>query len=274
VTAGDWAAIAAAAVAVATLLGGYVQFVLRRTGLGQVEFDLELTEHYRGPKELIVEIACVIKNLGSNMVVVENLQLRARYRTARDDQEERDASQGRTEQEGRDRQGRDNSEVGWRGIEPELRHAIKPEVRDPDPEKRLLPGAWFYVLQPPRVWPGEGARWKIWSRLSSPLRRREEPAPEKPRTDVLRTFVQAGVTQRYRRPITLPADAQALHVWGAFYYRIEIRGLLTRFLIATVGRPPRGMDWRKVMFPHTVRRTFSLTGLNAAHPSEASMDSQ
>jgi hypothetical protein len=104
VTPGDIAAIVGAAAALVALAGGYVQFVLRRSGLGQVEFDVELTNHHRGPTQLIVEIACMIKNLGSNMVIVTNVQIRARYRHAGD------------------------SETSKDGVEPALEHVIKPDV--------------------------------------------------------------------------------------------------------------------------------------------------
>jgi hypothetical protein len=80
VTPGDIAAIVSAVVALLVLLGGYVGFVLGRTVMGQVEFDVELMNHHRGPKQLIAEIACVLRNLGPNMVIVTNVQLRARYR--------------------------------------------------------------------------------------------------------------------------------------------------------------------------------------------------
>jgi hypothetical protein len=195
VTPADVAAIVTAVVALLALAGGYVQFVLRRTGLGQLEFDVELTKHSPGPKEQIAEIVFVIKNLGANMVIVEHLQVRARYRL------------------------RGDAETSTNGVEPALPHAIAPDV--PQSDRLLLGKHWFWVLKQ-------------------------------------RTFIQPGVTQRYRQPITAPVEAQVLHVWGAFDYRIEIGGLLTRALIALVARPPRDLDWRKGVRAHTVRRTFSL----------------
>ena len=210
-TPGDIAALVTAVAVLSTLVGGFVQFVLRRTGLGQVEFDVDLTRHYRGPTQVIVEIACVIKNLGSSMVIVENVQLRARYRKTPDPEETRD------------------------GVEPALAHVIKPdkaEYDNPkyDPEDKLLGEDWFWVLRP-------------------------------------RTFIQPGVTQRYRKPFAMPTEATVLHVWGAFDYRIQISGLGTRALIALVARPPHDLDWRKGIRAHTVRRTFSLSELGAAEPS-------
>jgi hypothetical protein len=214
VTPGDIAALLVAVAALLTLVGGYVQYVLRRTGLGQVEFDLELTHHYRGPKQLIVEISCVIKNVGSSMVIVENVQLRAKYRKSRDPEETRG------------------------GVEPALAHVIKPvkaEYENPkyDPKRKLLTEDWFWVLRP-------------------------------------RTFIQPSVTQRYRKPFAISAEAQVLHVWGAFDYRIQIGGAGTRALIGLVARPPRDLDWRKGIRAHTVRRTFSLSEPGAPQPSSNS----
>jgi hypothetical protein len=206
VTPGDLAAIVGAVAALVALAGGYVQFVLRRSGLGQVEFDVELTNHHRGPTQLIVEIACVIKNLGSNMVIVTNVQIRARYRQVGD------------------------SETSKDGVEPALEHVIKPDVPQEDPERRLLRGDWFYLVR-------------------------------------TRTFIQPGVTQRYRKPFALPAEARILHVWGAFDYQIEIKGLLTRALIALFAKPPRNLDWRKGIRAHTVRRTFTLAAPSGAGES-------
>jgi hypothetical protein len=205
VTPGDIAAIVSIAVAILALAGGYVQFVLRRTGLGQVEFDVELTNHHRGPTQLIAEIACVMTNLGSNMVIVTNVQLRARYRLAGDSEDSTD------------------------GVEPTLEHVIEPAVPQGDP--LLLGKHWFFVVKP-------------------------------------RTFVQPGVTQRYRQPVVVPAEAQVLHVWGSFDYRIEIKGLLTRALISLAAKPPRDLDWRKGIRAHTVRRTFSLATPSGAGESE------
>lgn len=73
-SAGDIAAIVTAVVAVIALCGGYAQFVLKRSGLGYVEFDVEFTEHHVGQAHLIGELACVIRNvrdasLGSDPVL-------------------------------------------------------------------------------------------------------------------------------------------------------------------------------------------------------------
>ena len=79
-----------------------------------------------------------------------------------------------------------------------------------------------------------------------------------------RTFIQPGVTQRYRKPISVPAETQVLHVWGAFDYRIQTKGL-TSLLIGLAGPPPPDIDWRKGIRAHTVRRTFSLASTVGAN---------
>jgi hypothetical protein len=194
-TPGDIAAIVTAVVALVALGGGYVQFVLRRSGLGYVEFDVEFTNHHRGPTQLIAEIVCVFKNVGSSMVIVTNVRCRARYRQVGD------------------------SEDSTNGVEPTFEHVIVPAMQAAGEH-------WFFLV--------EG-----------------------------RTFIQPGVTQRYRKPIVMPVEAQVLHVWGSFDYRIETKGL-TRVLIGLAARPPRDIDWRQGIRNHTVRRTFSLAAANDA----------
>ena len=191
-SAGDIAAILTAAVAVVALVGGYVQFVLRRSGLGYVEFDVEFTSLHQGATRVIGDIVCVIKNVGSSMVIATNVQCRVRYRTVRD------------------------AEEATYGVEPFFPHAIEPaatEVGDL----------------------GKHSFW-VWKN---------------------RTFIQPGVTQRYRKPIQLPAEVEVLNVLGSFDYRIETKGL-TRALLGLAAQPPTDMDWRRGIRHHTVRRSFSV----------------
>jgi hypothetical protein len=192
VSPGDVAAIVTAVVALVALAGGYVQFVLRRSGLGYVEFDVEFTDHHRGPANLIGELAFVINNVGSSMVVVTNVQCRARYRLEGDSEDITD------------------------GVEPRFEHVIESATQ---PAGTSLGEHWFFVMES-------------------------------------RTFVQPGVTLRYRKPIVMPVEAPLLHVWGSFDYRIEARRL-THALIGLAARPPTDMDWREGI-RHTVRRTFPL----------------
>jgi len=182
-------AIITAVVAVVALVGGYVQFVLRRSGVGYIEFDVEYTAHHHGRAGLIGELEFVIRNVGSSMVVLIDVQCRARYRRDGDPEDRSD------------------------GVEPRFEHVIAPAAGTSPGEH------WFVVI---------GSR----------------------------TFVQPGVTLRYRKPIAMPADAQLLHVWGSLDYRIE-SGRLTRVLMGLVARPPADMDWREGI-RHTVRRTFSV----------------
>jgi hypothetical protein len=202
VSAGDIAAIVTAVVAVVALGGGYVQFVLRRSGLGYVEFDVEFTTLHRGATRLIGEIVCVIKNVGSSMVIATNVQCRVRYRTSGDHEE------------------------ATHGVEPSLEHAIEPAVGD------------IGTL-------GEHSFW----------------------VSKDRTFIQPGVTQRYRKPIQLPAGVEVLNVLGSFDYRIETKGL-TRVLLGLAAQPPTDMDWREGIRHHTIRRSF-LAAAVASDVSES-----
>lgn len=72
-----------------------------------------------------------------------------------------------------------------------------------------------------------------------------------------RTFIQPGVTQHYRKPVSLPADAQLVHIWASFDYYIEM-SRATRFLIRWLAAPPKTLDWRCGISNHTVRRTFLI----------------
>ena len=198
---GDLAAIVTAAVALLGLGSAYVQFVLRRSGLGYVEFDVEFVDLQQGTTQLIGEIVCVIKNVGSSMVIVTNVQCRVRYRTQRD------------------------AEETTHGVEPSFEHAVKPPERDV----------------------GTLGRHSFWVSKD-------------------RTFIQPGVTQRYRKPIQLPIEVQVLNILGSFDYRIETKGL-TRALLGLAAQPPTDMDWREGIRHHTVRRSFSVGGATDASES-------
>jgi hypothetical protein len=198
VTAGDIAGIITAFVALLALAGGYVQFVLRRSGLGYVEFDVEFTSHHRGQTQSIGELDFVIKNVGSSMVIVEKLQCRVRYRIC-------------------------GAKASADGVEPAFEHLLEPVGQAAG---TFLGEHWFYVME-------------------------------------TRTFIQPGVTQRYRKPVVVPSEAEVLHVWGAFDYKIQIKGL-TRALIGLAAPPPPGIDWREGIRAHTVRRTFSLDAPRAS----------
>src|SRR5215469_14068426 len=79
---GEIAALVTAVAAVCALAAGYVQFVLRRWLLPSVEFDVEFTCFNGEPGHVIGEVACLIKNTGSNMLLVTGIRCRMSYRCA------------------------------------------------------------------------------------------------------------------------------------------------------------------------------------------------
>jgi hypothetical protein len=81
---GDIAAIITAAVAFLALIGGYVQFVLRRALLPCLEFDVEFLTLSRSTTsdESIGEVLLRIKNEGPAVGYVTNVRCRVRYRLA------------------------------------------------------------------------------------------------------------------------------------------------------------------------------------------------
>ncbi|MFE2288988.1 hypothetical protein ACFXDJ_33065 [Streptomyces sp. NPDC059443] len=81
---GEVATVITAVVALFAVCGGYVQFVLRRSLLPCVEFDVEFALLHRGPSQTVGEVACIVRNVGPNMAVVENVRIRCRYRLAGD----------------------------------------------------------------------------------------------------------------------------------------------------------------------------------------------
>ncbi|MFF0001791.1 hypothetical protein [Streptomyces avermitilis] len=81
---GEVATVITAVVALFAVCGGYVQFVLKRSLLPCVEFDVEFALLHRGPSQAVGEVACTVRNVGPNMAVVENVRIRCRYRLAGD----------------------------------------------------------------------------------------------------------------------------------------------------------------------------------------------
>jgi hypothetical protein len=68
-----------------------------------------------------------------------------------------------------------------------------------------------------------------------------------------RAFIQPGVTQVYRKPLTVPGEAALIHVWAAFEYQLSV-GPLTRRLAKILiyhAETPEHLDY-------TVRRTFAV----------------
>lgn len=72
-----------AAVALLALIGGYVQFVLRRALLPCIEFDVEFSALNRSASDQPVgDILCRIRNEGPAVGYVTNVRCRIRYRLA------------------------------------------------------------------------------------------------------------------------------------------------------------------------------------------------
>jgi hypothetical protein len=108
--------------------------------------------------------------------------------------------------------------VAYDGIEPAFGHLVQPAT-GPGPTPRLMLGNGGFVFAP---------RWQD-------------------------AFIQPGVTQIYRKPLTVPGEAVLIHVWAAFEYRIPVgplSGLLARILIHHA-ETPRRLDY-------TIRRTFAV----------------
>jgi hypothetical protein len=68
--------------------------------------------------------------------------------------------------------------------------------------------------------------------------------------DLERSFIQPGVTHRYRKPVAVPVDAVAVHAWVAFDYRLRVGRVAWALAGRFMERPPS----RTV--PFNVRRTF------------------
>jgi hypothetical protein len=78
---GSIAAIITAAAALAALIGGYVQFVLRRALLPCIEFDMEfLVLDRSATDQLVGEILLIIRNVGPAVGYVTNVRCRVLYR--------------------------------------------------------------------------------------------------------------------------------------------------------------------------------------------------
>ena len=77
----DIAAIITASTALVAVVGGYVQFVVRRTLLPCLEFDVEFLTLSCSPSDQSVgEILCKIRNRGPAVGYVTNVRCRVRYR--------------------------------------------------------------------------------------------------------------------------------------------------------------------------------------------------
>jgi hypothetical protein len=74
----DVSTVVTAAAAVTALAAGYVQFVLKRSVLPYAEFDVDFTPLYKTGSWLFGEVDLIIKNQGTNMMVVTKVRCRVR----------------------------------------------------------------------------------------------------------------------------------------------------------------------------------------------------
>ena len=77
---GDISQTVTAVAAVTALAGGYVQFVLKRSLLPCIEFEVRFKTLHRGSSQSIGEISYMIKNVGPGEGTVTNVRGRAMYR--------------------------------------------------------------------------------------------------------------------------------------------------------------------------------------------------
>jgi hypothetical protein len=81
----DVASIVAAITAVLAAGGAYVQYVLKRSLLPSVEFDVDFVAlHYQEPY-VVGDVSLVVKNIGSSMLIITNVRFRARYHQTGDE---------------------------------------------------------------------------------------------------------------------------------------------------------------------------------------------
>ena len=73
-----------------------------------------------------------------------------------------------------------------------------------------------------------------------------------------RYFIQPGVTQWYRKPLTFPNDVNLIHVWAAFAYHIRVGSIAWLLASFFTQRP----DSRIVTY--SARRTFNIAILSTA----------
>jgi hypothetical protein len=76
-TVGDIAAVITALAVFAATIAGYIEFVVRRAVAAQ--FDVEFVALGSASGMVIGDLSCVIKNLGSNVLVVTRVGFRGRY---------------------------------------------------------------------------------------------------------------------------------------------------------------------------------------------------
>ena len=239
---GDAAALATAAAAIAAVAGGYVQFVLKPSFLPSAEFDVDFMPLLRDRDCLYGEIAVVIKNVGSNTLVVQNVRCIVRYLT-------------------------DKPAVGTRPrlSEPQFAKLPTPQGEDAfvedvvQPERTSVSGIAPSISYPsaPNVTISNGTavseapRRRVWLLLVGS-----------------RTFIQPGVTQHYRKPLTLHPATRLVDVVAAFDYKFKLRRT-RRFLVRLSDPAVEELDWTFGISNHTVRHTIHVPPLVPRESSTA-----
>lgn len=206
----------AAAAALAAVIGGYLQFVVRRSLLPCIEFDVALTLlQPSSAATKVAEVTLSIKNVGPGLGFVADVRCRVLYRRAGE------------------------LELHPNGVEPYFKHRL------PDMADRATSGQ-AGSRTAVRSEPPDGAEeaGKI-VRLTNPG---DDPK-----------FIQAGVTQWYRRPLAFPPDADLVRIRGEFDYDTgagPIRRAVAKLALPELAAQKGSL---KRAVPYTVRRTFAVT---------------
>ncbi len=229
----------AAGTALLIALGGYLQYIMRRSVHPCIEFDIDLFAMSTAPSQ-VVEIVLRVKNVGPGVGRVSSTQCRVKYRVGTDGT----------------RQGSDAKER--HGVEPnfytELGDAEHVAVEENGAGNGCLP-----ETQTETKWWRAGKKCGRGNKRYANEKRDTEFGPILKHPLVLSRkdgprFIQPGVTQWYRKPLEFPSgDIHLVHVWAAFYYHIEA-GPLIWFLAGLLIQRPNA----KVL-DYTVRRTFELS---------------
>jgi hypothetical protein len=78
-----------------------------------------------------------------------------------------------------------------------------------------------------------------------------------------RNFIQPGVTQWYRKPLSLPGDVDLINVRAGFVYEMQlgrVRNYIAKFALPELREQEPGPVGHSRTIPYTVRRTFSVDG--------------
>lgn len=226
--------------ALVAVVGGvwaYAKFIVERSILPASEFDIELHEVGAQDESLVLEIVATLENRGSTSLVVQNLWIDVLYLLEGDPVELWDSPS------------KDPKRCGRVDFRRKLRGRLDKEAVAAAREDAF--GVWE----------------KSNEALSDPARRLEAGGRDASRREPRglpvaphRTFVSAGVMQRYTYVTALPADASFVLVHAAFYY--EPGGSPLQHLAWRVlqGLGLVSHSLRHVREPHTCERVFKLQG--------------